>query len=112
MAEGAKIVSPKPALKRDNRYQREKKRKKCWRRAAIEPLIEHLKFDFLLSRNFLKGTVGDAINLFMAACARNLRKRIIKALEAFYCALKKGTFTNFFSLKSTFVNNMALLHTP
>ena len=37
------IVLPKPTLKKDNRYQRVKKRKKCRQRAGIEPLIGHLK---------------------------------------------------------------------
>jgi hypothetical protein len=37
---GANIILPKKALKRDNRYQRDKKRKLCKRRAAIEPIIE------------------------------------------------------------------------
>jgi hypothetical protein len=32
---GANIILPKKALKRDNRYQRDKKRKLCKRRAAI-----------------------------------------------------------------------------
>ncbi|VVM18095.1 ISPg7, transposase [uncultured Gammaproteobacteria bacterium] len=52
---GANIILPKKALKRDNRYQRDKKRKLCKRRAAIEPIIGHLKSDFRLSRNLLKG---------------------------------------------------------
>jgi hypothetical protein len=51
--------------KRDNRYQRDKKRKLCKRRAAIEPIIGHLKSDFRLSRNLLKGQVGDEINVLM-----------------------------------------------
>ena len=68
------IVLPKKALKRDNRYQRDKKRKQCKRRAAIEPIIGHLKTDFRLSRNFLKGVIGDEINLLMAATAWNLKK--------------------------------------
>ncbi|CAC9444330.1 ISPg7, transposase [uncultured Gammaproteobacteria bacterium] len=71
---GANIILPKKALKRDNRYQRDKKRKLCKRRAAIEPIIGHLKSDFRLSRNLLKGQVGDEINVLMAACAWNLRK--------------------------------------
>jgi len=83
------IVLPKPPLKRDNRYQRDKKRKQCRRRAAIEPLIGHLKSDFRLSRNFLKGTAGDVVNLLMAACAWNLRKWMIKAIEQFFYALKR-----------------------
>jgi hypothetical protein len=46
----ANIILPKKALKRDNRYQRDKKRKLCKRRAAIEPIIGHFKSDFRLSR--------------------------------------------------------------
>ena len=37
------IILPKKALKRDTRYQKDKKRKQCRRRAAIEPIIGHLK---------------------------------------------------------------------
>jgi IS5 family transposase len=47
---GANIILPKKALKRDNRYQQDKKRKLCKRRAAIDPIIGHLKSDFRLSR--------------------------------------------------------------
>jgi IS5 family transposase len=39
--------------------------------------IGHLKSDFRLSRNLLKGQVGDEINVLMAACAWNLRKWLI-----------------------------------
>jgi len=35
---GTRIVLPGKALKQDNRYQRDKKRKQCKRRAAIEPI--------------------------------------------------------------------------
>ena len=70
----SEIILPKKALKRDNRYQRDKKRKQCRRRAAIEPIIGHLKSDFRLSRNFLKGEIGDELNLLMAATAWNLKK--------------------------------------
>ena len=71
---GTEIILPKKPLKRDNRYQRDKKRKQCRRRAAIEPIIGHLKSDYRLSRNFLKGIAGDEINLLLAATAWNLRK--------------------------------------
>lgn len=70
------VLLPKPPLKRDSSYQRQKKRKLCQKRAAIEPIIGHLKHDFRLSRNWLRGSVGDSINLLMAACAWNLRKRL------------------------------------
>ncbi len=68
------IILPAPPLKRDSRYQRDKKRKRCQRRAAIEPIIGHLKSDYRLGRNYLKGIKGDEINLLMAACAWNLNK--------------------------------------
>ena len=57
------IILPGKALKQDTRYQRDKKRKRCRRRAAIEPIIGHLKSDFRLARNYLKGAIGDRINL-------------------------------------------------
>lgn len=71
---GCDINLPGKASKKDNRYQRDKKRKRCRRRAAIEPIIGHLKTDFGLARNFLKGVVGDEINLLMAAAAWNIKK--------------------------------------
>ena len=82
------IITPKNPLKRDSRYQREKKRKRCQRRASIEPLIGHLKSDFRLLRNYLKGSVGDAMNLHMAACAWNMRKWMVRAIEVLFCAWK------------------------
>ena len=71
------IILPSTPLKRDSRYQRDKKRKRCRRRAAIEPLIGHLKSDYRLGRCYLKGHLGDQINLLMAACAWNLRKWVL-----------------------------------
>jgi IS5 family transposase len=42
-----------------------------------------LKSDFRLSRNLLKGQVGDEINVLMAACAWSLRKWLIAT--AIFC---------------------------
>ena len=75
------VLLPSPPLKRDTAYQRHKKRELCRKRAGIEPIIGHLKHDYRLSRNWLKGSRGDAINLLMAACAWNLKKWMI----AFLC---------------------------
>ncbi|AYQ57022.1 transposase IS4 family protein [Bathymodiolus thermophilus thioautotrophic gill symbiont] len=88
---GAEIILPKKPLKRDSRYQRDKKRKLCKRRAAIEPIIGHLKADFRLSRNLLKGQVGDEINVLMAAIAWNLKKWLI-ATVIFLSLQKIGLF--------------------
>jgi transposase, IS5 family len=85
--DGITIVLPEKSKARDTRYERDKKRAKCRRRAAIEPLIGHLKSGFRLARNYLKGVAGDEVNLLMAACAWNLRKWMILALEALFCCL-------------------------
>ena len=82
--EDVKITLPKPPLKRDNRYQKDKKRNKCKRRAAIEPIIGHLKSDFRLSRNHLKGVIGDEINLLISAAAWNLKKWMISFLVLYF----------------------------
>lgn len=74
--DGVNIILPSKPLKRDTRYQRDKKRNRCRQRAAIEPLIGHLKQHYRLSRNFLSGAIGDEINVLMAACAWNLKKWI------------------------------------
>lgn len=63
------IHTPKPQAN-INKAQR----KQHCRRAAIEPVIGHLKYDYRLIRNYLKGTVGDAINLMMSAAAMNFKR--------------------------------------
>ena len=71
---GATIYVPATPLKRDSEYQKQKKREKFKRRAAIEPIIGHLKSDYRLARNYLKGFIGDQINLLLAAIAWNMKK--------------------------------------
>ena len=73
---GTTICIPGTPLKRDTEYQKQSKREKFKRRAAIEPIIGHLKSDFRLARNYLKGFIGDQINLLLAATAWNLKKWI------------------------------------
>lgn len=88
-----KINIPKPPLKKDTPYQKRKKRKKrkhFRRRAAIEPIIGHLKQDHRVARNFLKGQIGDAINFIMAAAGFNFKKLMSK--------LKKDAFWLFFQI--------------
>jgi len=43
------------------------------RRAAIEPVIGHMKADGLLGRNFLKGHDGDKINAVLVGAGHNFR---------------------------------------
>ena len=51
-------------------------RQKHSRRAAIEPVIGHLKQDYRLCRNYLKGIFGDNINIILAAAAMNFKRRM------------------------------------
>jgi len=87
-----KINIPKPPLKRDTEYQKRKKRKHFRRRAAIEPVIGHLKQDYRAARNYLKGQIGDSINFMMAAAGFNFRKLMVK--------LKEKSFWLFFKIKN------------
>ncbi len=48
-------------------------RREIRRRAAIEPVIGHMKADGHLGRNFLAGAAGDATNVVLAAAGHNLR---------------------------------------
>src|SRR4030065_2584176 len=67
-----------------NETQRDKKRKQCRRRAAIEPIIGHLKSDYRMARNYLKGAIGDRINLLMAAAAWNLKQWLLAIFWLFF----------------------------
>jgi len=79
--DGTQIVIPKNPGKRASTYERQKARKRFRKRAGIEPIIGHLKSDFKLIRNYLKGSVGDSINLMLAATAFNLRKLLRQLLD-------------------------------
>jgi len=68
------ILVPQARHRGLSTHQRREMKKRFRRRAAIEPVIGHLKTDFRLARNFLRGTEGDQINLLLAAAAWNFRK--------------------------------------
>ena len=53
------------------------KRKKHSRRAAIEPVIGHLKQDYRLCRNYLKGIIGDNMNVILSAAGMNFKRAMI-----------------------------------
>lgn len=75
-------------LKRDTEYQKRSKRKKFRRRAAIEPVIGHLKTDFRMNQNYLWGEDSPQINAFLAATGWNLKKMMKQLKEEFkYLAL-------------------------
>ncbi len=65
-------------------------RKWLKRRAAIEPIIGHLKSDHRMSRNHYQGQAGDAVNGTLSAAGFNLRK-----LLAFFLAFFAGALLLF-----------------
>ena len=69
------ICVPKP-----NKNITKTKRRRQSTRAAIEPVIGHLKSDYRMNRNFLKGVIGDEMNLLLSAAAMNF-KRVINLLK-------------------------------
>jgi transposase, IS5 family len=77
------ILTPRRPKNSDTLCQRRNARMRFRRRAGIEPVIGHVKQDHRMARNFLKGVLGDAINLFMAAAAFNFRKWMRKVAQFF-----------------------------
>ncbi len=71
---GTEVLVPGKAAPGQSKSQTTKMRGRFRRRAAIEPVISHLKHDNRLMRCFLKGFVGDNLNLMLAAAAWNFRK--------------------------------------
>jgi len=92
---GVKISTPNRPLKRDNDYEKRKKRKKFRRRAAIEPVIGHLKKDHRMEQNYLSGNESSQINAYLSATAWNFKKLMEK--------LKKELKKIFFSFFNSFI---------
>lgn len=74
------VLTPKPPLKRDTAYQKRKKREKFRRRAAIEPVIGHLKKSFRLF-NYLHGEESPKVNAILAAAGWNFKKLMEKLVQ-------------------------------
>ena len=86
-----RIILPESPSVKATKYEKCKARQNFGRRSAIEPVIGHLKTDFRLFRNYLKGTLGDCFNLLMAAAAFNCKKwmnlvagRLLFVLSSFW----------------------------
>ena len=82
--EETRIISAKELRKKLSKYEKQKTRKRLRRRAAIEPVISHLKSEFRLARNYLKGVVGDHLNVLMAAAAFNIKKWLNKVASLIF----------------------------
>ena len=89
-----------------NKNISKEQRRRHSKRAAIEPIIGHLKRNYRLCRNFLKGVIGDCINLILAAAAMNFKrvmnlwcteaiKRWVTHLQVIVSCLQKFYSPNF-----------------
>ena len=97
------IVLPESPSPKATENTKRKARKDFGRRSAIEPVIGHLKSDFCLARNYLRGILGDAINLLMAATAFNCVKWMKAVARSLFFALMLlwETTRRVYNLRST-----------
>ena len=63
-------------------------RRQLRRRAAVEPVIGHVKAEHRMGRNYLLGRRGDAANAVLAAVGYNFRRLIAWLLAALLCLLR------------------------
>jgi len=84
--QGILVDIPKKPTQKQSAYHKSKERKRFRKRAAIEPVIAHLKQDHRMGRNFLDGVVGDAVNCLLAGAAFNFKKRLNR-IKANFLAL-------------------------
>ena len=68
-------------------------KKAIHRRSAIEPAIGHMKNDGRLRRNWLKGSLGDALHAVLCGAGHNLRM-ILRALRLCFAFLLSGQSAN------------------
>ena len=77
LADGIRVITPdnlKRATKGTPHHRAMKRKLKL--RSRIEAVIGHLKSDHRLGRNFLRGWIGDELNVLLAAVGWNIRKLI------------------------------------
>jgi len=98
--EDTAITIPNPLPANSTRYAKEKVRIKFRRRAAIEPIIGHLKQDHRMERNFLKGLYGDFVNCVLAAAGFNLKK-MLRKIASSLDGIIRWVYTLFYCLFGT-----------
>ncbi len=81
---GTQIILPGKALKRDTVIKETENANNAEGVQRLQPIIGHLKSDYRLSRNYLKGALGDHINLLMAAAAWNMKQWLIAIFWLFF----------------------------
>lgn len=78
------VLTPNRSNTKQTNYEKQKQKKRFRKRAGIEPIISHLKYDHRMLRNYLHGAIGDAVNCLLAGAAFNLKKRLNAIKAALY----------------------------
>jgi IS5 family transposase len=97
---GVQISTPTKPTKKTTAYQKLVARKKFRRRAAIEPVIGHLKTDHRMGQNYLSGEKSPKINAMFAATAWNLKKLMTKLVEDIFDRFFKLIQLQFFLIQT------------
>lgn len=94
--------------KKQSKYKQHKLKQSFKRRAAIEPVIGHLKADHRLSRNFYKGIFGDNINVMLSAAAFNFKRMMNIWKQIFLSFLERivGMLQKLFLPKNIFLTEL------
>ena len=100
---GTVITIPKPLPATSSRYQKQKTRNKFRRRASIEPIIGHLKYDHRMQRNFLKGVYGDFVNCVLAGAGFNLKK-MLRLIASSLDSIQRCIYSIIYTLINLFCN--------
>ena len=79
-----RLLTPSVPQKTVSQYDQRKQRKRFRKRAGLEATISHLKQHFRMGKCYLKGELGDQINVILAAAAYNLRQWIRFRLDPFF----------------------------
>ena len=71
---GSGVTSTRIIIAGQKRGVSKKDQRWLKRRNSVEPIIGHLKADGRMRRCYLKGLLGDALNVLLCAAGQNLRK--------------------------------------
>ena len=100
---GVRISTPGKPKRSDTSYEKRCKREKFRRRAAIEPIIGHLKSQFRMGQNYLSDKQSPQMNAFLSAAAWNLKKLMEQLIEngkkRIFAFLEKLFFFQILTLK-------------
>jgi IS5 family transposase len=89
-AEGASMIITPATMRGTTGSTRKRLRRLLRRRQVVEGVIGRMKFLHRMGRNFLKGTIGDRMNVLLAAAGHNFRRWL-----RYFCRLTQSVVCSF-----------------